>query len=197
MFSVVGGAVGVGPGPSRSLSRCLRRQKNINAIMTVMPARPPSTPPMIAPAPGESSSSSEVAGASVGNKPVVLEDVAVSVDVAIEDVVVEEGLLEDVVESVDEVVNVKDLVEGVVDGVIESVDETMAEVLDPVSVLLLSGTVLDLVPVMDPKVVGSDKETGASVKDTDTCGKSKGDVGPRIDVSTVVPKSDAVPQPYW
>ena len=49
----------------------------------------------------------------------------------------------------------------------------------------------------DPIEVGSERAAGDAVSDTDVSSNTKLVVMPSTDVSTVVPRDDAVPQPYW
>ncbi len=66
VYSVVGGALGAGPGPSRELPWRPRSRKNANPAMINKPATAPSVPPIMAPVRLPVLPSDDVGGASVG-----------------------------------------------------------------------------------------------------------------------------------
>lgn len=127
-------------------------------------------------------------GASVGVPSTAVEPdvgfggLVVNDDVVIEDLVVDDECGSDVVDE-DPVVGRGDVVSEFVGGVVPGgLDEVPSRPVSP------GGG--------DPMEVGSLRVAGDAVSDTDVSSNTKL-VMPSTDVSTVVPRDDAVPQPYW
>lgn len=71
----------------------------------------------------------------------------------------------------------------------EDSDVVVVSVLDLVDVS-------ESVAVLDPIVVGSDRDVAVAVRSKDKLLRSKEDI-PDAVMTTVVPRSDESPQPYW